>query len=99
MAVTLAQLGAALRLSDGVADPPEPIAGVLVRLTGVADAFIELLITDAPEAIKDECKVRLCGYLYDQPTATRGDFYSNAWRNSGAGALSSRWQVRRAGGS
>ena len=60
-------------------------------------AFIELLCPNAPDAIKDEIEVRFVGYLYDMPTAGRGDFYGNAWRNSGAGGLASRWIVRRAG--
>lgn len=98
MAVTVGELAAALRLSaDAYAIPPEPVNGILVRLLGVAEAFIELLIPNAPDAIKNECTVRFSAYLYDQPTTSRGDHYSNAWRNSGAGALSSRWQERRAG--
>ena len=96
MAVTLAQLAGALRLGDGITDPPEPIAGILTRLAGVSDAFIELHGQDAPEAVKDEAAVRMSGYLYDSPTAAQGDRFAFAWRNSGAAALVSRWVVRRA---
>ena len=95
MAVTIGQLAAAIRLTDG-SDPPEPQLSILTRLSGVADAFIGLVIPDAPTVIQDECKVRLAAYLYDAPSAGRGDFYGNAWRNSGAGSLASRWHERRA---
>lgn len=114
MAVTVGQLAAAIRLTDGAeiiitedvdgnpvegepGAPPEPQLSIITRLAGVADAFLELLIPNAPEAIQDECKVRFVAYLYDAPTAGRGDFFSNSWRNSGAGSLAARWVVRRAG--
>lgn len=97
MAVTIGQLAAALRLTDG-ADPVEPQLSILTRLSGVADAFIDLLSPTAPDAIKDEAKIRMAGYLYDAPTATSGDRYASAWRNSGAAALVSRWVERRAVG-
>lgn len=95
MAVTVAQLAGALRLGDGTTAPAEPILSELTRLDGVADAFIELRAPGAPDAVKDEAKVRFVGYLYDQPTVSQGDRYANAWRNSGAGALVSRWVVKR----
>ena len=95
MAVTVGQLAAALRITDG-SDPAEPQLSILTRLAGVADAYIDLLIPGAPTDIQDECKIRFAAYLYDAPTAGRGDFYANAWRNSGAGSLGSRWVVRRA---
>ena len=95
MAVTIGQLAAAIRLTDG-GEPPEPQLSILTRLAGVADAFNELLIHDAPSVVQDECKVRFAAYLYDAPTAGRGDFFGNAWKNCGAAALASRWIQRRA---
>lgn len=95
MALTLGQLAAAMRITAGE-DPEEPIRSIILRLQGVADAYIQLLIPNAPDAIKDEVMVRFASYLYDAPRAGRGDFYGNAWRNSGAGQLASRWQERRA---
>ena len=95
MAVTIEQLSANLRLTtEGL--PDEPILSILTRLAGVADAFIELLIPDAPESIQDEVKVRFTSYLYEQPGGSVGDRFGNAWRNSGAGSLASRWTNRRA---
>ena len=96
MAVTLIELSAELRIGDGVTAPDEPIAGILTRLSSVADAFIELQAPDAPEAIKDEAKIRLVANLYDSPPASAGDRNANAWANSGAGSLVGRWVQRRA---
>ena len=84
-----------MRLTDG-SDPVEPQLSILNRLMGVADAMIEQVVPDAPEAIQDELTIRFAGYLYDQPSAGRGDSYGNAWRNSGAASLASRWIERRA---
>ena len=96
MAVTVAQLGAALRISDGVNEPEEPHKTILERQLSVAVALIERNAPNAPEAIKDEAAIRITGYLFDTPTAARGDLYANAWRNSGAGALLGDWIERRA---
>ena len=38
--------------------------------------------------------VRLAAYLHDQPIGRR-DAYANAWINSGAGSLASRWLNQR----
>ena len=95
MAVTVIQLAAALRLGDGVTAPTEPLLGILTRLSGVADATVELLAADAPDAVRDEAIVRYASYLYDMPNAPPGDRYAAAWRNSGAAALVAGWVVRR----
>ena len=95
MAVTVIQLAAALRLGDGVAAPAEPLLSILTRLSGVADATVDLLAPDAPTAVKDEAVVRYAGYMYDMPSSPSGDRYAAAWRNSGAAALVAGWVVRR----
>ena len=82
MAVDLIQLAAALRLGDGVTAPTEPVVGILSRLLGVSQAFVALAAPDAPEAIADEATIRMTAYLYDAPTASSGDRYAAAWRNS-----------------
>ena len=97
MAVTLEQLAAALRLGDGENPPAEPVAGLITRLLGVSQAFVDRAAPEAPVAIADEATIRMTAYLYDAPTAAAGVRYSQAWRNSGAEALVSRWVVRRAG--
>ena len=95
MAVTVTQLAAALRIGDGATAPEEPQLSILNRLHGVADAFVTLLASTAPEAVRDEATIRMASYLYDQPTTSRGDSYANAWINSGAGSLLARWTMVR----
>ena len=97
MAVDLIQLAAALRLGDGENAPTEPVAGILSRLLGVSQAFVQIAAPEAPEAIADEATTRMSAYLFDAPTAASGDRYAAAWRNSGAENLVSRFVVRRAG--
>ena len=98
MAVDVTGLAAAMRLGDGVTAPEEPINGILTRLLGVSDAFINLIGPGAPSVVKDEIRVRFASYLYDMPSAPQRDRYSNAWLNSGAAGLLSRWVVRRVAG-
>ena len=95
MAVDVTQLAAALRLGDGTTAPAEPIASQLTRLLGVANAQITKVASGAPDEVKDEAVIRFAGYLFDQPTASRGESYANAWRNSGAASLVSQWVERR----
>ena len=75
------------------------------RLLPVARALIMQYSRDAPEAIKNESIIRICGYFSE---ARYGGFVSNetkippashaaAFRNSGAMALVSPWKRRRAG--
>ena len=96
MALDLTQLGAALRLTDGSTEPLEPQRSILLRYLGVSEALVEQAASSAPEAVKDEAQIRLAGYLYDSPPAAAGAGYADAWRNSGAAALLSRWRVLRA---
>lgn len=96
MAITVGQLAAAIRLTDG-ADPPEPQLSMLTRLMGVADALIAMDAPEAPIAVRDEATIRLVAYLFDQPTSASGDRYGAAFRNSGASSLLSRWVVKRSG--
>ena len=99
MAVTLAELAAELRLGDGLTDPIEPVAGILLRLQRAAEALIEEVAhLAAPAAIKQVAMIDLVSYWFDKPTASSGSGYAAALRNSGAQALISRWEVRRAVG-
>ena len=92
MAVSIAQLAAALRV-----DNPEE-ADVLDNLTHWLQAAREIVAkttADCPVAVADGAIIRLASYWYDQPTAARGQSYANALVNSGAGALLGPWIVRR----
>ena len=71
----------------------------MTRLQGVAEAHIDILAPEAPDAVRDESIIRMVGYLYDSPTASRRDSYANAFVNSGAGALLTHWIPQAVSGS
>ncbi len=79
------------------------------HLGATASALVESYAPSAPQALRDEATIRFAGYLAQ---SNFGDIakesigprdieytvnHANAFRNSGAAALLSRWRVRRAG--
>ena len=97
MAVTVAQLAVALRLStDPLLEPNPAISSLLTRQLGVAEAFIEVYAPDAPQDVKNEATIRMAGYLFDSPTAPSQQRYTSIFYNSGASALLAPWMDRRA---
>ena len=94
MAVTisLSELLQALRLGDS----PEELAEV-TRLRRYAAGAVERFAPRAPDSAHTEAAVRLIGYIYDQPFASRGDAYSIALRSSGAAAMLAPYRHHRAG--
>ena len=97
MAVDVTQLAASLRLTDGTAEPTEPILSILTRLLGVSEAFVEIRAEGAPQAVKDEAVISMASYLFDRPKAGRETRYANAWVNSGAASGVAPWVVQRLG--
>ena len=51
----------------------------------------------ARESAVNEAVILLSGYLFDKPTASAGDGFANAMRNSGAGRVLLPYRVHRAG--
>ena len=92
MAVTVGQLAAALRVTQGE-NPAEPLLSELTRLLGVGQALVDLWAPAAPTVIKDEAVVLVAGYLFDKPSSPSGRAYANAFSASGAQALLSPWFV------
>ena len=94
MAVTLtvAELRAALRLTDSAEETAEA-----TRLLAYASEAVVKHAPDAPDVAHNEAVRRLAGYLYDQPEASRGDAYGNALRNSGAARMLLPYRIHRAG--
>ena len=97
MAVTTGELSIALRLTADGTGLSLAQTAILARLLGVGEAHVDLLIPKAPDDIKAECVIRISSYLYEAPVGRR-DSYSNAWVNSGAGALASRWHQQAVSG-
>ena len=96
MAVTNADLALELRLITLPTDSLD--AGLVARLTrllAVADAFVTGWVVDTcPETVQDEARLIFAAYLYDQPSVKTGN-YANAFINSGAASLLSRWHIER----
>ena len=94
--LTQAELSAALRLGDTAEEVAES-----TRLLAYATAAVSRHLADAydaaPAVVVNEAVVRLAGYLFDQPTASRGMAFADALRNSGAGAMLLPYRVHRAG--
>ncbi len=98
MAVTVGILATELRLAvDPDTPPAEPLASVLSRALKAAEAIVnERTRDDTPEAVRDLAVVAVASYLFDRPSAAPGLRFANAWANSGAEAMLSRWIDRRA---
>ena len=94
MAVTLtvAQLAAALRLSDSAEELAEA-----TRLLEYGTTAVNRHAPDAPATVANEAAIRLCGYLFDAPTASRRDSYANSLANSGAASILLPYRIHRAG--
>ena len=94
MVVTLsvAELSAALRLTDSAEETAEA-----TRLLAYASEAVIQYAPDAVDTAHTEACVRLASYIYDQPTAGRGDSYANALRNSGAARMLLPYRIHRAG--
>ena len=91
MAVVVAQLAAYL----GIESLDSSQTQELQILLDAAVATIEDEAPGAPTAIKDLAIHRFSAYQHDQPFAARGQSFANAFVNSGAGSVLSRWNVRR----
>ena len=80
--ITVAELAAALRLTDDAAELAEAS-----RLLAYSSEAVVRHAPDASDLAHSEACIRLSAYLYDRPTAGLGSGWSNALRNSGAASL------------
>ena len=90
--LTVAQLAAALRLSDSAEETAEA-----TRLLAFATAAVVKHAPAAPDVVHNEAAIRLAGYLFDMPNAGRGAGYADSLRNSGAAAILLPYRIHRAG--
>ena len=98
MAITLTaeQLAAAMRLGTSQ-EETEQVTRLLAYATEAISRHLGSAYADTPEAIVDEAAIRMSGYLWDQPYASRGSTYANTIQNSGAGAMLLPYRIHRAG--
>ena len=86
VALTVAELGAALRLTTDPASPPaEPLLGILHRQLQAATEEVNGYASGAPEVVRDEATIRMVGYLFERPDSL------DPFRLSGALKMLSRW--------
>ena len=89
---TVSDVIRSIRAVDSV-DVRAEIEGLLAY----ASTEVSRIAPGAGYRVHDRAAIAIVGYLYDRPTAGRGLAYSNAIRNSGAGAMLSPYRVHRAG--
>ena len=94
--ITAAEVASAIRLGNTAAELVEVSRlrdyAIVAVSRHLGDAF-----DDAPDAVANEATVRLVGYLFDQPYASRGTGLADAIRNSGAAAMLLPYRTHRAG--
>ena len=88
MALTLTrgELAKAIRVGPTVEESDE-VMRLLTYATEAISKHLGAAYATTPAAVCNEAAVRLCGYLYDQPTASRGEAFAHAMRNSGAARM------------
>ena len=95
MAVSIAQLAAALRVDN----PNEPsVLGNLTHWLQAAREVVNQRAPNCPTTIADAATIKLAGYWFDQPIAARASGFASALTNSGALGMMGPWVVRRTAG-
>lgn len=106
-----ARTAAVARLRQAVAGRTLDSEDAANALGECAAALVENYAPGAPQAVKDEAVIRFAGYLAQSdfgaiaseqggPAPLQFEYvtnHANAFRNSGAAMLLTRWRVRRAG--
>ena len=59
--ITVQELAAALRLSDGSAVPEEPLQSILLRQLETARELVNQYAPTAPDTIIDSALIQICG--------------------------------------
>ena len=97
MAVSVEQLSVDLGI---LSDSTEPLDAaqrqVVTRLHSYALEIVNDRAPTAPESLRDMALVTLAGYQYDRVPASQGAGFADAFVNSGASSMLSRWIDRRA---
>ena len=98
MAVTLtvAELASAIRVGDSTEETAQ-VTRLLAYATEAISRHLGTGYESTPEAVVNEAAIRLCSYLFDQPTTSRGSAFANAVRNSGCGQMLLPYTIHRAG--
>ena len=83
--ITLQELAAALRLTDGSAMPEEPLQSILARQLETARERVNQYAPTAGDQTLNSAVIQMCGYLVDSTsTALNNAPAQDAFRMSGA---------------
>ena len=93
VSLTVLELAAELRASDGMDDLIEPQLGIFTRLLEAVSQLVQDYAPEAPGAIQNEAAIRVGAWLYD---SVPGRSHQNAMDASGARGLVSPYRIRRA---
>ena len=97
MAVTLTVAQLALEMRVGTTEAETELVTRRLAYAEIAIArHLEGEFATTPEAVVNEAAVRLCAYLYDQPTASSGLAFGNAMRFSGAARILLPYRLHKA---
>ena len=92
--ITVQELAAALRLTDGSAVPEEPLQTILLRQLETARELVNQYAPTAPDTTLDAAIIQICGFFFDSPsTALNNAPQVNAFRMSGAMAMLAGWHI------
>ena len=90
--LTLAELAGALRVGDSTQETAE-----MTRLLAYSTEAVTRHAEEAPDVVANEAVIRLAGYLYDMPDASRYAGHGDPLRNSGAARILLPYREHRAG--
>lgn len=95
--ITAAELAAAIRVGDSTEEQAEVARLLSYATEAVTRHAPGSTAAPVPDAVHNEAVVRIAGYLFDQPLASRGTMHADALRNSGARAILLPYRTHRAG--
>ena len=84
--ITVQQLALEMRVGDTAAET-ELVTRRLAYATVAIERHLGIVYATTPEAVLNEATIRLCSYIYDQPTSSGGLAFGNAMRFSGAARM------------
>ena len=73
------------------------VTAELTDLLEYASAEVTRIAPNAPDPVHNRAAISIIAYLFDRPTAMRGDGYANVLRNSGAKVMLLPYRVHRGG--
>ena len=94
--LTIPELLSALRMGSTPEETQEATRLLDYSTQAISD-YLGSAYEGTPASVVNEAAIRLSGYLFDQPYASRGTGFAASLANSGAGAILLSYRVQRAG--